>query len=143
MTRTSAWIVHLAVVAAGVTGLIYGWMRYFAVSDDPFAIVNHPWEPDLKAWHIVVAPVLVFAVGLLWRSHVWGRIRSGHTDRRASGIALAVLVGPMVASGYALQVTDDELWREIWIWTHGLTATVWLAIYVAHQSTPRRPHSTR
>ncbi len=113
--------------------MIYGWMRYFAEPEDEWAIVNHPWEPSLKALHIVLVPLLVFACGLVWRMHVWGRIRSGLPKRRRSGILLALLLVPMVCSGYLLQVSAAELWRTIWMWIHGISSCLWIVVYVWHQ----------
>ena len=37
MTRGTAWFVHASTIAVGATGLVYGWMLYFAESDDPRA----------------------------------------------------------------------------------------------------------
>ena len=63
MTRTEAWFSHVAAALVGGTGLVYGWMRYFAESDDPFAIANHPWQPHFQHLHVLTAPLLVFACG--------------------------------------------------------------------------------
>ena len=132
MTRTSAWFVHIATALVGVTGLVYGWMRYLLDPADEFALVNHPREPLLKTLHILTAPLLVFACGLLWRHHIWARIRAGYPHRRRSGMPLAALLIPMVASGYLLQTAVDPGWRQVWIWIHGVTASLWVALYLGH-----------
>lgn len=137
MSRQSAWLVHLSVVAAGLTGVVYGWMHYLLEPEDEWSIVNHPLEPDLKALHILLVPLLVFGCGLLWRSHVWARIRSGFQPRRLTGILLALLLLPMIASGYALQVATDETWRVLWVWSHGISGCLWVLIYLVHQLRPR------
>ncbi len=85
MSRGEAWLQHVANVLVGGTGLVYGWMRYFASPFDEFARVNHPWQPDLQGLHVVTAPLLVFASGLIWRDHVWKRVRSGFRPRRRLG----------------------------------------------------------
>jgi hypothetical protein len=137
VSRSAAWFVHGSVALAGATGLVYGWMRYVAEPADEWAIVNHPWEPDLKALHIVLVPLLVFGCGLLWRTHVWERIRTEFPHRRRTGIALALLLAPMVASGYAVQVAEDQTWRAVWMWTHGLTSCAWVLMYLVHQLSER------
>lgn len=137
MSRSAAWSVHGSVALAGATGLVYGWMRYLAEPVDEWAIVNHPWEPNMKALHILLVPLLVFACGLLWRTHVWGRIQAGYPHRRRTGILLALLLAPMVVSGYALQVAVDESWRLAWIWLHGVTGCLWVLGYLVHQLRPR------
>lgn len=137
MSRQAAWFVHLSVVVAGLTGIVYGWMRYLLEPQDEWSIVNHPWEPDLKSLHIVGVPLLVFGCGLLWRHHVWARIRSGFEPRRLTGILLALLLLPMVFSGYALQVVTNEGWREFWVWSHGISSCLWVLVYLIHQLRPR------
>lgn len=138
MSRVAAWFVHGSVLLAGATGLVYGWMRYLVEPADEWAIVNHPLEPEVKALHILLVPPLLFGCGILWRSHVWGRIRSGYPHRRLTGILLAALLLPMVASGYLLQVAEAEGWKVAWMWTHGLSSSLWLVLYVVHQLRPRR-----
>ena len=50
MTRFERWAIWITSVATFVTGVIYLWMKYLVVSDDPLAVVNHPWQPAvLKA----------------------------------------------------------------------------------------------
>ncbi|MEM7311125.1 MAG: hypothetical protein AAF682_30925 [Planctomycetota bacterium] len=138
MTRAEAWLQHVANALVGGTGLVYGWMRYFAEPADEFAIVNHPWQPDLQHLHILSAPLLVFASGLIWRDHVWKRVKAGFRPRRKLGLALFGLLLPMVVSGYLVQTASDETWQRIWIWTHGLTSVGWLVAYLAHQVSPKR-----
>ena len=101
------------------------------------ALVNHPREPLLKTLHILTAPLLVFACGLLWRQHIWARIRAKYPHRRRTGIALALLVLPMVASGYLLQTAVEPELRQVWIWVHGITASLWVGLYLGHQLSAR------
>lgn len=133
MSRATAWCVHLSALLVGGTGLVYAWMRYLCAPADEWSLVNHPWEPDVKTWHLLTAPLLVFAVGLVWRAHVWVRLRSGSRPRRRTGVALALAFLPMVLSGYLLQVAVDENWRTIWIWTHAVFGIGWAPIYLIHQ----------
>ena len=58
MTRFERWAVWVTSVLTFVTGVVYLWMKYFLVSDDPFAVVNHPLQPVVLKLHIVVAPLL-------------------------------------------------------------------------------------
>ncbi|HXO18770.1 MAG TPA: hypothetical protein VOA87_02470, partial [Thermoanaerobaculia bacterium] len=77
MTRLEAWTVHAATILVGSTGLVYAWMRYLLAPADPFAVVNHPLQPLVQHLHVLAAPLLVFAVGLIWRRHVWAGWRLG------------------------------------------------------------------
>ncbi|HLU38916.1 MAG TPA: hypothetical protein VK081_05995 [Planctomycetota bacterium] len=138
MTRPTAWFVHVAVLLVAGTGLAYGWMRYFVESDDEFAVVNHPWQPAMQHLHVLFAPLLVFACGMIWLDHVWKRVRSGFPVRRRSGLLLAALVFVMIASGYLLQVSTDDAWRTAWIWVHVASSLGWTGGYAVHQLAPRR-----
>ena len=138
MTRNEARNLHISTALVGLTGLVYAWMRYFAESEDEFSLVSHPWQPELQASHIITAPLLVFACGLVWRAHVWLRVKSGFRQRRKTGLVLAVLLAPMIVSGYALQVAVEELWRDVWIVTHVASSVIWLLVYLVHQLAPRR-----
>ncbi len=138
MTRNQARLIHCTNLLVGGTGLVYGWMRYVAESDDPFSIVNHPWQPDLQHAHVLCAPLLVFAVGWVWSNHVLLHWRAGSRRGRRTGIAMAILFFPMVLSGYLLQTAVDESWRNAWIWLHGLTSAAWVLLACVHPFLPKR-----
>ncbi|MDE0904334.1 MAG: hypothetical protein OSB42_06860 [Planctomycetota bacterium] len=136
MSRTVAWMIHLSAVLLGGTGLVYGWLRYFTDPVDEFAIYNHPAEPGLRDVHLLIAPLCLFLWGMIWRSHAWNRFRAGMKKRRTTGIALMVLLLPMVLSGYLLQVSVNETLRQVWVVTHAITGTAWILLYVLHQLGP-------
>ena len=137
MTRLEAWLVHVGTILVGGTGLVYAWMRYLARPSDPFAVVNHPWQPQVQHLHLLLAPVLVFAAGLVWRRHVWACWQLGIKDRHRSGVALALTLLPMIVSGYLIQVAVEPPWRRAWIVVHCAAAALWIAGYLVHQILPR------
>ncbi|MHC4262480.1 MAG: hypothetical protein ACYSWX_08170 [Planctomycetota bacterium] len=137
MSRGEAWFSHVANGLVGCSGLVYAWMLYLTTPTDEFAIVNHPWQPHVQHLHVLTAPLAVFALGLLWVRHVWGRVRSGFPVRRSSGLVLTFAVWPMVMSGYAIQVSVDPAWRDAWIWIHVGVSLVWVPLYLIHQLGPR------
>ena len=141
MSRASAWFVHTSVAAVGVTGAIYAWMAWVAEPTDEFALVNHPWQPTTRDLHLLAAPVLVFGCGLLWRTHVWGRLLARFEQRRLTGLLLALLLLPMTASGYLLQVSADG-WRTLWVWIHGIASVGWIVAYLVHQLSGREEESS-
>ncbi len=136
MTRGEARWNHLANLLVGGTGLVYGWMRYFVRPDeDDFTLavnVNHRLQPSLEHWHILAAPLLIFTVALVWKSHVWVRVRLGLPKRRRTGLFLLALFFPMVASGYLLQTAVDQGWRQVWVITHVVTSCLWILGYCVH-----------
>jgi hypothetical protein len=141
VTRGEAWTLHVANALVGGTGLVYAWMRYLAApaAEDEFALANHPLEPLVQHLHVLAAPLLVFGAGLIFQRHVWARLAGGFRPRRATGMALALLLLPMVISGYGLQTSTGERWRQAWIAVHVATSLVWLAFYGVHLLSPRPP----
>jgi hypothetical protein len=108
MNRFERWAVWSTSVATFVTGVIYLWMKYLLVSADPFAVVNHPWQPLVLKIHILVAPLLVFSIGLVSLRHVWRHLRSATRDGRRTGLVTFVALGPMILTGYLIQANTHE-----------------------------------
>jgi len=133
MSRGEARFTHVAVALSGLTGLVYGWLRYFVQPEDEFALVNHPAEPWLKSLHILLVPLLLVAFGLVFRDHIWTKIRSGAQARRRTGWVLFALFTPMVISGYLLQVSADPDLRQFWLVLHLVSSLIWLPFYGIHQ----------
>lgn len=132
MTRGQLIVLHVASLAVAGTGLVYAWMRYLVEPADEWAVVNHAWQPHLQHLHVLAAPLLVFAVGLIWSGHVAAKLRNGRRNRVA-GVGLTALFLPMAASGYLLQVAVDPVWRERWIWVHVAASLLWIGAFIAHQ----------
>jgi hypothetical protein len=138
LSRFQAWSLHLSNLLVGGTGIVYAWMRYWAVPEDPYAVMNHPWQPDLQHGHVLAAPLLVFACGMIWREHVWNSLCGGIRDRRRSGLFLGLMLVPMIASGYGIQVSEEESWRQAWIGIHLVTSGGWLIAGAVHPFLRRR-----
>lgn len=130
--RLSYALMHAGAAATVVTGIVYGVMRYFCESSDPFAVANHPLEPLFHKLHILAAPLLTLMIGAFWISHAWPRFVSGQKERRRSGISLLVTALPMVISGYLLQTTTHPQWHTLWVWLHGLTSVLWTLAFITH-----------
>jgi hypothetical protein len=130
VSRGVAWLSHVSNLLVALTGLVYFVMKYLMQPADPFDVVNHPWQPAMQHAHVVTAPLLVFACGVLLYHAVLG-IRTPR-PRRRSGLSLVAMFVPMVLSAYFLQVSADELWRKVWAWTHLGTSLVWTVATVAH-----------
>jgi hypothetical protein len=133
ITRFEKALLAVAVLAAGVTGLALAWVKHFMTSHDPFSVVNHPWQPYLLSSHVLVVPVLLFAVGLITREHILGRYRDAKARRgRRSGIVLAWVLVPLVVSGYAIQVLTSRGARDSLGWLHLGVGIIFLAFYCFH-----------
>lgn len=131
MSRFEAWAIHLSTLLVGGTGLVYAWLRYVATPADPYAVA-HPLQPAAQHLHLLAAPLLVFAAGLIWREHVWAHFQRGVRARRRSGLGLLLTLVPMVASGYLLQAAVEPAWRSVWVGVHLGASGLWLAAYLGH-----------
>jgi len=144
VSRLSARLLHIASFLVIGSGAIWAYLRYVhdlgPEPEDPVLAMEwsgiHPWEPALRNLHLVAAPLLVFAVGLIWSGHVAPRLLRPWA-RRATGLGLALLFGPMVLTGVLLQVAESEASRTLWAWAHGLSSLVWAGAYLAHQLRPK------
>jgi len=133
VNRFEAWMLHVSNLLVGGTGLVYAWMIYLVKPEDPYAVVHHPLQPQVQHLHILVAPLLVFTAGLIWRRHVWWQWRRGNGERRRSGVSLALFLVPMIVSGYLIQTAVDAGWRQIWVIVHLTSSGLWLVGYLGHQ----------
>lgn len=131
MSRTEIVFLHTSNVLVAATGVVYAVMRYLLQPTDEWAVVNHPWQPHVQHLHVLVAPALVFAVGLIWSTHVVPKLRNGR-KARLSGLVLLAWFAPMVVSGYALQITIGEGWRTAWIIVHLVSSVLWILGFAFH-----------
>jgi len=144
VNRNLARFVHLANALVGVTGLVYAWMRYAMEPSDPYSVVAHPLQPLVQHLHLWTAPLLVFAIGLIWQQHVWKHWRQGVKGGRRSGLTLMLAAAPMIASGYFIQTAVAPAWRDIWIAVHLAASALWVVFSIGHalasKNGAHRPH---
>lgn len=132
LTRGELTLLHAATVAVAGSGLVYAVLRYLVRPDDPYAVVNHPWQPHAQHLHVVVAPLLVLALGMVWRAHAAAARSRPERARRRSGAVLIVAALPMVLSGALIQVATVPSWRSAWVGVHLTFSVAWLVAFVAH-----------
>ena len=123
---------HASTAAVVATGFAYFWMKYVLQTDDPFALVNHPWQGAMLAWHLIASPVLVLAFGILFNSHVMKKLNVKGMANRRTGYASLVTFAAMLFSGYLLQVTSSEPLLRALVIVHVGAGAVFTASYVAH-----------
>jgi hypothetical protein len=132
MNRFEVWILHLSTFLVSLTGLVYAYMHYEMKAADPFSVINHPLEPYMMALHILTAPALILAAGLIVHSHILWKLKNGSRIARKTGILLIPVFAVMVLSGYLLQVITAS-WRSILVGTHLISGVLWFGAYVGHQ----------
>lgn len=118
MTRFQRWFLYLSTAAATVSGVGYFYMKRFMTPTEPWAVINHPLEPWLLKAHILTAPVMLFAVGLITTQHIWRSLKSSLPTGRRTGIAAAATFGPLVLSGYLIQTVASPLALDVLGWGH-------------------------
>ena len=141
MRRLEVWLLHLANLAVAGTGLVYAWMRYVSTPADPFSVVGSPWQPTVQHLHVLFAPALVLALGMVLRPHAATALQLGLRSGRRSGLTILATAAPMIASGYLLQTATEPAWRRAWIAVHLAASALWLLGYAVHQVAAwRRDH---
>lgn len=144
--RWSVWGTSIAVL---VTGIVYGWMKYFMEPLDPWAAINHPLQPWVLKAHILTAPLLIFAIGMITIRHVWQHYRCRVPLGRRTGIVTALVTLPMILTGYLIQAITDQGWLTAMAISHigfGLIYGAGLAFHqiVVHRKNRRnRARSTQ
>ena len=131
MTPLERWSLHLAALTTAGTGVLDGLLRWFGQRAGEFGPEPHPWLGLVQHLHVLAAPALVFTLGVMVRGHLWPRLGRSLEGRR-TGLGAALLIAPMVFSGYGLQVVTSPDWRGGLAWAHGLSAGLFLLAYVGH-----------
>ena len=126
------WTFGLLALLVSATGSAYFWMKYMLVNTDPFAVVNHPWQPAMLAVHLVASPPLLLMFGVLLNSHILRKVRATGLPNRKTGLLSLGTFFAMVASGYLLQVVTAEALTQALVTIHVATGSVFSVTYAAH-----------
>jgi len=132
MSRWELFLLHASALAIAISGVVYGVMKYAMTGSDPDSPLGHPWQPGVLKAHVLAAPFLVFAFGLVARGHASPKLKSREKTGKKSGVSLLGLVAPLVLSGYAVQVFTGDSLRRGTGWAHTALGAVWVLAYGAH-----------
>ena len=114
------------------SGIAYFYMKYLATAVDPFAVINHPWQPAMLALHLLAAPFFIAFFGMLFRSHTLKKLTSPNAGNRRSGWASLLSFSAMALSGYLLQVASTPELVTVMVWAHASTSVVFVVGYSLH-----------
>ena len=128
--RWNLWITTLLVIVTGA-GLFV--TKYLFAATEPWAVINHPWQPWFLKLHVLVSPLLIFAVGTITIRHVWAHYRSGQARGRHTGLVTALVTIPMIGTGYLIQVITSVGWVKAMAVAHIVFGTVYALGLSAHQ----------
>lgn len=126
MNAFQKWLLLGSSAATALTGIVYAWMKYLMTPIEPWAVINHPLQPWMLKAHIVVAPVMVFALGLIATGHIWAHFRSGLSVRRRTGITTMAVLVPMVFTGYLIQAVTHAGWLQAMVLGHLVTSGLYV-----------------
>lgn len=132
MKRWERWTFNLLSLAVAVTGFAYFGMKYAMTSDDPFAVVNHPWQATMLGLHVIVSPAFILMFGVVLNSHVMKKIRAPRLPNRRTGLLSLGTFAAMVVTGYLLQVASSDAWLQLLVTIHVATGAVFSVAYAAH-----------
>ena len=132
MKRWERWTFNTLALAVVITGFAYLWMKYAVQTDDPFAVVNHPWETSMLSLHVVTSPAFILIFGIIFNSHVMKKLGASRLPNRRSGLTSLGLFAAMVISGYLLQVSASEAWLQALVVVHVASGAVFAIVYAAH-----------
>jgi hypothetical protein len=139
MKRWESWVNRIGVALTAASGIVYGVMKYFLAGANPDSRLGHPWQPWVLAAHVLAAPVAVFGLGLLWRSHALGRLQLGEREGRRSGLTILRVAPPLVVSGYLVQVLTGGPLRKATGWLHAALGVAFALAFVLHLIGSRLP----
>jgi hypothetical protein len=135
--RLERWGLRVGCLLAALTGVGNGALRYFGQRQGEFGLEPHPWQSPLQHAHVLLVPLLVFALGLAARGHVSGMLQHHVQRGRRSGLWLIAFSAPMVVTGYAVQVAVDAQLRLWLAWAHGISSALFVIVYVVHWLKPK------
>ena len=144
MTPLERFMLSLSTAIVGLSGLVHAVMKYLMTPVDPYAVVNHPLQPWVLDTHVLAAPLMIFAVGLIAQDHILAqlRMRQNGTGRLSGLLALWCLL-PMLSTGYLIQVTTNESLRFGFVIIHMSTGGLYLILFAAHLIISRRAAARR
>ena len=143
MRRWERWTFNALSLVVAATGFGYLWMKYALGNDDPFAVVNHPWQDGMLDLHVVASPAFILMFGIVFNSHVMKKLRAPRLPNRRSGFVSLGTFAAMVVSGYLLQVSSNEAWLQALVVLHVASGALFSVAYAIHLVLSARLARTR
>ena len=132
MKAWERWSFSLCALAVAASGFAYFWMKYLIQADDPFAVINHPWQSAMLDLHVLASPPFVLLFGVILNSHIMKKLRVIRMPNRKTGLTSLATFAGMIASGYLLQVVMSEAWLQALVVLHVTGGAVFTLTYGTH-----------
>ena len=133
MTRFQRWLLYGSTIVATASGVTYFVMKRFMTPVDPWAVINHPLEPWALKLHILSAPIMLFASGLITTQHIWRSMRSNLPTGRNSGLVAVGTFAPLVVTGYLIQTFTSPTTLTALGWGHLVLGLACSAAVLTHR----------
>jgi hypothetical protein len=137
VTRFHRWFLYGTAAVAASSGAAYFWMKRFLQPVDEWAVINHPLEPWALKLHVLSAPLMLFAVGLITTNHIWRNLTSSLPTGRQSGLAATLTFVPLVFTGYLIQVVTSPTAADVLGWSHLVLGAVCAWALAVHRTVLR------
>jgi len=132
MKTWERWSFNSLAAAVAASGFAYLWMKHGLEPEDPFAVVNHPWQSVTLHAHVLASHPFILIFGVVLNSHVMRKLKATGLPNRSSGYVSLVTFLAMLVSGYLLQVGTSERLLSAMVAVHVSTAVLFTAAYVTH-----------
>lgn len=126
LRRALPWVLALT----WVSGTAWWLLDRFGGRPGEFGPEPHPLQSPLLAFHGLAAFAAAIVLG-----GVWGHITAGWSARhqRASGVTLTVLSLALIATGWALYYTGDDVLRHRTALAHLALGLAWPLGWFLHK----------
>lgn len=133
MTVGERRLLYVSVSATAITGVTVWIMKDLLPRRDSFSVLGHPWQPHILAAHLLIAPAVVFALGLIAREHIVQGWKFGtNGDGRRTGLMTVLWALPMILSGYLLQIVTGDTPRRVLSLGHLVSGALFTALFAGH-----------
>jgi ABC-type molybdate transport system permease subunit len=137
VSRNLSRIFWISLIPVAFSGIVLFCMKNFLKpATEGFSVVNHPWQTFVLKLHILAAPFLLLVLGAVTTAHALPR-RGTDSKGQRSGLYNLILIIPMTASGYLIQVSTSETFTKVAVWTHVGSSILFLASAIAHYISAR------
>lgn len=123
--------VHLASYLTIFHGVVYYVVKYFLKTETEYGIRPNDYQSIIQGAHIVLSPFLIFALGILWKSHILKFFKK-KTRKLYSGTILTLSLILISFSGYLIQVIYRPTEKEISIYIHLIFSGLYIGSYIFH-----------
>lgn len=115
-----------------ITGVGTWVLKTFFTGIDLFGPTQHPWLTYFKGAHLIFAPILLMAFGMIFEKHILKYLHLKNSKKRASGLSSLVTITLLVLSGQSLLVISEQNLLE-WIGViHLVAGILFLSAFLVH-----------